>query len=146
MAPNPRRAAISPTAISLDDATVAAAEILSEAIRDARTPGANDFVIITGALQRAIEGRKPGDLMIAGEAFDQLDGALRADIAERAVDRAENYRRAVKRIDSALPPIRPSVRPPVERAPVERAPKNDKPTAQGAPLIAAMAGVLRRRG
>jgi hypothetical protein len=137
MAQNPRRAAISPTVISLDDATVAAAEILSEAIRDVRAPGAGDFVIIAGALQRAIEGRKPGDLMIAGEAFDQLDGALRADIAERAVDRAEDYRRAVRRIDAALPPIRP---------PVERAQKNDKPTAQGAPLIAAMAGVLRRRG
>lgn len=146
MAPIPRRASISPTAISptvisLDDATVAAAEILSEAIRDVRAPGTGDFVVITGALQRAIEGRKPGDLMIAGEAFDRLDGALRADIAERAVDRAEDYRRAVRRIDAALPPIRPPVRPPVERAP-----KNDKPTTQGAPLIAAMAGVLRRRG
>lgn len=137
MAFAPRRAATSSTTISLDDATVAAAEILSEAIRDARSPGVNDFVIITGALQRAIEGRKPGDLMIAGEAFDQLDGALRADIAERAVDRAEDYRRAVKRIDAALPPIRP---------PVDRLQKSDKPTTQGAPLIAAMAGVLRRRG
>lgn len=137
MAPNPRRAVISSAAVPLDDATVAAAEILSEAIRDARAPGVNDFVIITNALQRAIEGRKPGDLMIAGAAFDQLDGALRADIAERAVDRAEDYRRAVKRIDAALPPIRP---------PVERSVKNDKPTTQGAPLIAAMAGVLRRRG
>lgn len=145
MAFAPRRAATSSTTISLDDATVAAAEILSEAIRDARAPGVNDFVIITGALQRAIEGRKPGDLMIAGEAFDQLDGALRADIAERAVDRAEDYRRAVKRIDAALPPIRPSVRPPVDR-PVDRLQKSDRPTTQGAPLIAAMAGVLRRRG
>ncbi|HRJ62489.1 MAG TPA: hypothetical protein PKZ99_15055, partial [Azospirillaceae bacterium] len=74
----------------LDDATIAAVEILNEAIKDTRVPGVNDFMVVTSALQRVIDDRRPGDLAVAGAAFDQLDSGVRADIAEKAIDRAED--------------------------------------------------------
>ena len=131
MARSPRN-----SVLSLDDATVIAAEILNEAVKDARAPGVNDFVIVTSALQRVIDGRRASDLAVAGAAFDQLDGDVRAEIAERAYDRANDAKLTASRVSPALPPIRSS--PP--RAPT----REEKTVTKGAPLISAMAGVLRR--
>ncbi|HRQ82909.1 MAG TPA: hypothetical protein PKZ97_17490, partial [Azospirillaceae bacterium] len=91
----------------LDDATIAAVEILNEAIKDTRVPGVNDFMVVTSALQRVIDDRRPGDLAVAGAAFDQLDSGVRADIAEKAIDRAEDQRAALSH--RPPPPVLPGL-------------------------------------
>lgn len=144
----------------LDDATIAAVEILSEAIKDTRVPGVNDFMVVTSALQRVIDDRRPGDLAVAGAAFDQLDGAVRAGIAEKAVDRAEDQRAAL--LHRPPPPVLPGLptvrsaataspkappitkQPPVQQPPAAGPAK--QPPAKGAPLISAMSGLLRGKG
>lgn len=135
----------------LDDATIAAVEILNEAIKDTRIPGVNDFMVVTSALQRVIDDRRPGDLAVAGAAFDQLDGGVRAGIAEKAIDRAEDQRAALLRppppILPGLPAVRSAVTASPKAPPVTRPPPPAKPrAANGAPLISAMAGVLRGKG
>lgn len=143
----------------LDDATIAAVEILNEAIKDTRVPGVNDFMVVTSALQRVIDDRRPGDLAVAGAAFDQLDGRVRAGIAEKAVDRAEDHRAALSHrppppLLPGLPMVRSTVTaspkaPPISKQPaVQQAsagPAKQQP-AKGAPLISAMAGLLRDKG
>lgn len=125
--------------LSLDDATVAAVGILHEAVKDARQPGVNEFAVVANALQRAIDGRRASDLAVAGAAFDQLGGDVRAEIAERAYDRANDARLIALRAAPVLPPIRTKS----PRAPTRA---EEKTVTKGAPLISAMAGVLRRRG
>lgn len=144
----------------LDDATIAAVEILSEAIKDTRVPGVNDFMVVTSALQRVIDDRRPGDLAVAGAAFDQLDGGVRAGIAEKAIDRAEDHRAALSHrppppVLPGLPTVRSAVtaspkappiskQPPVQQPPAAGPAK--QPAAKGAPLISAMSGLLRGKG
>lgn len=136
----------------LDDATIAAVEILNEAIKDTRIPGVNDFMVVTSALQRVIDDRRPGDLAVAGAAFDQLDGGVRAGIAEKAIDRAEDQRAAQLRpppppILPGLPAVRSAVTASPKAPPVAKPPPPAKPSAaNGAPLISAMAGLLRGKG
>lgn len=142
----------------LDEATIAAVEILNEAIKDTRVPGVNDFMVVTSALQRVIDDRRPGDLAVAGAAFDQLDGRVRAGIAEKAIDRAEDHRAALAHrppppVLPGLPSVRstatasPKAPPAAPKQPATRQPQTAKPpAANGAPLISAMAGLLRGRG
>lgn len=128
----------------LDDATIAAARILNEAIKDTRVPGVNDFMVVTSALQRVIDDRRPSDLVVAGAAFDQLDGRVRAGIAEKAIDRAEDHRAAQSRPPPpalpGLPAVRPTSPAPARTSPPVKPPA--LPAAKGAPLISAMAGLL----
>lgn len=121
----------------LDDDVVMAVQILNEAVKDVRVPGVKEFTVVTSALQRVIDERRSGDLLVAGAAFDQLDKKARADIAERAVDRAADYRAAQERGPQRQTPIAaPSA---VAKSPSAKA-------TRGAPLISAMAGILRRNG
>lgn len=134
----------------LDEATVTAVEILNEAVKDVRIPGGMEFKVITGALERAVASRRAGDLAIAEAAFDRLDGEVRAGIAERAMDRAEDHRRAKSRGPSVAPvdDSAANKRDSGMRAPSRPPPpagRRERPVATGMPLIDAMAGALRRR-
>lgn len=143
----------------LDEATITAVGILNEAVKDVRVPGGMEFRVITGALERVVASRRAGDLAIAEAAFDRLDGGVRAGIAERALDRAEDHRRAMARdADRAPAPVAnapagdgemgPSKRDAGMRAPTrppQPAGRRERPAATGMPLIDAMAGALRRR-
>jgi hypothetical protein len=103
-----------------------------------------------------IDDRRPGDLAVAGAAFDQLDGGVRAGIAEKAIDRAEDQRAALLHrppppVLPGLPTVRSTVTvspkaPPISKTPPPAAASTKQPAAKGAPLISAMAGLLRGKG
>lgn len=124
----------------LDDLTVEAVRVLTDAVRRERVPGIVEFGVLERALSAVTVEPTRENLTVADSVFDTLDSSLQQSIADRAIVIARDV------VAERHAPVTLEVTPVRAPSPPEQAPATSaKPAGQRAGLTPLLSALNRVR-